>query len=306
MHYVIGDVHGCYHEMMRLLEKIEREDKDAKFIFVGDLIDRGPKVWETLQWAMENITQDGKYQSVLGNHEALVIEWYREFMDWWNFCSNKELEFMPETHYDFSKIMDGMNMLTPEKLEPIIDFFSGLPYSKAIEIETAYGEKILYRIVHAAYNYYAEDEEQQRKSNIWERNYWGYARNNYNKEIVIHGHTPTISDSYLLRGYVDDAPGMIGYRENAINVDGGCCFFDKWWNAPCMLCAICLETLEEIYPYTVEERFIQMWEEDDDFELDEEEMAKAYYTEKAKEYCQRYQKKEARARARMLKKIGKE
>ena len=51
---------------------------------------------------------------------------------------------------------------------------------------------------------------------------------------------------------------MIGYMRNDINVDGGC-FVGKndpqKLPYPCMLCAICLETLEEIYPRTLEEQF---------------------------------------------------
>ena len=54
-----------------------------------------------------------------------------------------------------------------------------------------------------------------------------------------------------------DAPGMIGYRTNAINVDGGCCYFWQGHYNSAMLCGICLETLEEFYPYTLKERFIQ-------------------------------------------------
>ena len=40
MHYVIGDVHGCYDEMMALLHKIESADPDAEIIFVGDFIEK--------------------------------------------------------------------------------------------------------------------------------------------------------------------------------------------------------------------------------------------------------------------------
>ncbi|MBO5303419.1 MAG: metallophosphoesterase [Lachnospiraceae bacterium] len=83
MHYVIGDVHGCYDEMMALIKLIEENDNDAKIIFVGDLIDRGPDVIKVLNWAMEHITSDGKYQGVRGNHEQMVIEWYQEFLKWW-------------------------------------------------------------------------------------------------------------------------------------------------------------------------------------------------------------------------------
>ena len=41
MHYAIGDVHGCYQAMKKLIGKIEREDADAQFILIGDVIDRG-------------------------------------------------------------------------------------------------------------------------------------------------------------------------------------------------------------------------------------------------------------------------
>ena len=37
MHYVIGDVHGCYDEMIALLNKIEARDSEAIIYFVGDL-----------------------------------------------------------------------------------------------------------------------------------------------------------------------------------------------------------------------------------------------------------------------------
>ena len=76
MHYVIGDVHGCYDEMMAMIQNIEKEDKDAVFYFTGDFVDRGTKVVETLNWMLENISNDGKYQSVKGNNEDMLINWY--------------------------------------------------------------------------------------------------------------------------------------------------------------------------------------------------------------------------------------
>lgn len=48
MHYVIGDVHGCFKEMLALLKKIEENDPEALIIFVGDFIDRGPAVRDVL------------------------------------------------------------------------------------------------------------------------------------------------------------------------------------------------------------------------------------------------------------------
>ena len=37
-HYIIGDIHGEYKILLKLIAKLP---KDAKLIFVGDLIDRG-------------------------------------------------------------------------------------------------------------------------------------------------------------------------------------------------------------------------------------------------------------------------
>jgi serine/threonine protein phosphatase 1 len=39
-HYVIGDVHGEYDALMRLVSKLP---KDAKLIFIGDLVDIGSR-----------------------------------------------------------------------------------------------------------------------------------------------------------------------------------------------------------------------------------------------------------------------
>ena len=60
-----------------------------------------------LDWSLENITLDGKYRAVRGNHEQMVLEWYKEFMDWYDNAGNYSArEPMPETYYDFFKV-DG-------------------------------------------------------------------------------------------------------------------------------------------------------------------------------------------------------
>lgn len=43
---VIGGIHGCFDEMIEFLEKIDRHkahDEDILKIFVGDLVNKGPK-----------------------------------------------------------------------------------------------------------------------------------------------------------------------------------------------------------------------------------------------------------------------
>ena len=48
---VIGDIHGCYDELTALLEQCNYQPNDF-VISVGDLMDRGPKSKEVIQWFM--------------------------------------------------------------------------------------------------------------------------------------------------------------------------------------------------------------------------------------------------------------
>lgn len=63
--YVIGDVHGRFDLLMRLVEKLPG---DAELIFVGDLIDRGPDSAEVVRFV-----RDGGYGCVMGNHENMMV-----------------------------------------------------------------------------------------------------------------------------------------------------------------------------------------------------------------------------------------
>lgn len=68
----IGDVHGHYDGLMKLLEAIAPGDGDMVY-FVGDLIDRGPKSSEVVKFVKES-----SYPCVLGNHEQLLLDAFRD------------------------------------------------------------------------------------------------------------------------------------------------------------------------------------------------------------------------------------
>lgn len=65
---VIGDVHGHYDGLMLLLEAIAPSSDDRVY-FLGDLIDRGPKSAQVLDFV-----QHSPYQTLLGNHEQLMLD----------------------------------------------------------------------------------------------------------------------------------------------------------------------------------------------------------------------------------------
>ena len=58
--YGVGDIHGCYSKWIKLKEKIEAQDKDARFILVGDILDRGSETVQMLLWCLENITPNSE------------------------------------------------------------------------------------------------------------------------------------------------------------------------------------------------------------------------------------------------------
>lgn len=64
----IGDVHGHYDGLMRLFEAIAPTSADQVF-FLGDLIDRGPKSAEVV-----NFVSNSGHTCIMGNHEQLLLE----------------------------------------------------------------------------------------------------------------------------------------------------------------------------------------------------------------------------------------
>lgn len=78
---LIGDVHGCCDSLEALLNTLGYRKRDGvyqhdnrKVIFLGDLVDRGPKIRETLH-LVRNMVERGSAQIVLGNHEIATIRY---------------------------------------------------------------------------------------------------------------------------------------------------------------------------------------------------------------------------------------
>ena len=68
--YVIGDVQGCYDELMLLLKKIQFRHHRDTLISAGDLVNRGPKSLEVLRFVK---SLDGHAKVILGNHDLYLI-----------------------------------------------------------------------------------------------------------------------------------------------------------------------------------------------------------------------------------------
>ncbi len=87
---IVGDVHGCADELETLLGRLDyevterregsglgagpvyRHPEGRRAVFLGDLVDRGPRVLDSLR-LVHNMVQAGSGLCVAGNHEAKLL-----------------------------------------------------------------------------------------------------------------------------------------------------------------------------------------------------------------------------------------
>ncbi len=124
---LIGDVHGHADELETLLGQLGYRDvlgawrhPERTTIFVGDFLDRGPKIRETLR-LVRDMLEAGSARAVLGNHE-------------WNaFCFHTEDPDAPGEHLrrhtkkNLQQVAATLAQVPGPELASHLDFFKSLP-----------------------------------------------------------------------------------------------------------------------------------------------------------------------------------
>ena len=94
----IGDIHGHYDGLMQLVAMISPTKSDT-IHFVGDLIDRGPKSFQVIEYVRKH-----NYPCVLGNHEHLLLNAFPDdnpnlgaFQGWLHSGGQPTLTSYPDT-----------------------------------------------------------------------------------------------------------------------------------------------------------------------------------------------------------------
>ncbi len=129
MRYVISGLNGELKTLQNIIKRIQAQDKDAIFILLGNQF-RINFSWEMLNWLMNNITPNGRFQAVLNKEGHVILDWYyNKFLAW---KSGEILEY-PNVTKEVSSILYYASSLNEKELKNIIDYYMSLPVCKYLQ-----------------------------------------------------------------------------------------------------------------------------------------------------------------------------
>lgn len=211
--YAIGDVHGCYDQLLAL-ERIIVADAsrlpDPKLIvMLGDYVDRGPAPAEVIEHLI-GPPPDGFYRiCLMGNHEMAMLDYLDgrlPLKDWLRlgagatlFSYGIDVDQLRKTHRSAKKLDEAIRSSIPESH---VDFLRSLP----ILIDSG-----VFLFAHAGIRPGIPPAEQTEEDLVFIREEF-FNNAHLLDRWVIHGHTPI------------EIAGPAGRR---INVDTGAFFSDR-------------------------------------------------------------------------------
>ncbi len=212
---IIGDIHGCFDELVILLKDLGyvinrvngfyqvHHPDNRKVIFLGDLVDRGPKIVKVLDLVMDMVYNNIAY-CVQGNHdnklyrklEGRNVQVKNGLEDSVEQLKDKPEEYLFKVkeflkHLESHLIFDNYRLVVVHA--GIKEEYIGRT-SKEIRSYTLYGETTN-----------ETDEFGLPIRHLWAKDYKG-------RPLVLYGHTPNIEPLSL---------------NNTINIDTGCVFGNK-------------------------------------------------------------------------------
>ena len=198
----VGDVHGCFDKLMSLWDKLSVDDYTL-VIFLGDYVDRGDQVAETLKWILEQSKKEN-FIFLRGNHEQMMLDTFHKRM-------NKLTWFFNGGRTTIS----GLSELKSEDetfIEQVLTFAENLPLYHTLTIG---GRK--YVFVHAGIEVGIPLEEQDEDFLLWAREKFF---EHYDEEaVVISGHSPV--QAFKEFGVADNPRPVRLPGRNVVMIDTG-------------------------------------------------------------------------------------
>ena len=229
---IIGDVHGCCDELEELLQKLGYENTEVsreniangesegyfynrafhhpdgrKAIFLGDIVDRGPRILDTYQ-LVRNMVQAGNALCIPGNHDMKLLRKLQGREVQIRYGLEKtvaEIEALPDGIRDrFSQEMDDF-------LDGLISHYV-LDDGKLVVAHAGMKENMHGRASGRVRQFalYGETTGETDEFGLPIRDNW--AADYRGKAMVVYGHTPVPAAEWL---------------NGTINIDTGCVFGGK-------------------------------------------------------------------------------
>jgi protein phosphatase len=208
---IIGDVHGCYDELFGLLVRLGYQSDGErivppdgrKVIFVGDLVDRGPKIPAVLKLAM-SMVESGAALCVPGNHDLKLVRKLK--------CRDVQVK------HGLAESLEQLQGEPPDFREKVAKFLDSLVShyvlddGKLVVAHAGMKEEMQGRGSAKVRDFalYGETTGESDEFGLPVRLNW--AAEYRGKAMVVYGHTPVPEPEWLNR---------------TINIDTGCVFGGK-------------------------------------------------------------------------------
>lgn len=75
--FAVGDIHGCFPRLVKLLDRLALEPEHDRIVFLGDYINRGPQSREVIDFLLDLERRVAGAIFLLGNHEHDLLEYAR-------------------------------------------------------------------------------------------------------------------------------------------------------------------------------------------------------------------------------------
>jgi len=127
MYDLIGDIHGHADALQQLLTKLGYTRQkgvyrhpERQVIFLGDFIDRGPQIRETLE-IVRPMVESGAAMSVMGNHELNALAFHTAHPD------KPGSHLRPHNEKNSQQHAETMRQIPAGELASYLDWFRTLP-----------------------------------------------------------------------------------------------------------------------------------------------------------------------------------
>ena len=182
--WVIPDIHGCLKTLRTLVEDMIVLRKDDTLIFLGDIIDRGPNSKGVIDYVRKLEGSCSKVCVIRGNHEDYMAKVYREEQEKKGIRKTLGLK---SASYRAWLNLGGEETMDSFEVDKVLD----IPEEYILWIESLdfYLEWEKFLIVHAGFNFEAEDIFSDTLAMMWTREY-NIDPEKLGDRKIVHGHLP--------------------------------------------------------------------------------------------------------------------